>query len=116
MTNKRKSTLLFWTSIFVTYGIPIIAIINKYNLVAQFKAAPTKVKKSLFILFILALIILAMMSKIKLFLDNLDFSLLKCLLYGLIKSVPFLLGLVIVFNIMYIVDDLQFILSCITPR
>lgn len=115
MSNKQKRVVFFLLSLLIPIGIPLVVIVIRYDIVNAFLNTSTKVKISLIAAVFIVCLFISMYKKIKKFLNDMEFSVLKCIINGVVKLVP-LVSILLMFSNMYkVIDDIVFVMEWIIP-
>lgn len=115
MSNKQKRVVFFLLSLLIPIGIPLVVIVIRYDIVNAFLNTSTKVKISLIAAVFIVCLFISMYKKIKKFLNDMEFSVLKCIINGVVKLIP-LVSILLMFSNMYkVVDDIVFVMEWIIP-
>lgn len=115
MSSKVKRDLFFVSSLFVSIGIPVIAVVDKYNMIDYFTNAPEKIRWSILGAIMLVILFFSGYKKVKEYLNKLGFSWFKCFLYGTFKMLPLLAVLLLFGNMYRIIDDILFVIHWVIP-
>ena len=109
MTNKSKRNICFILSLLFSFVIPVIVIIDRYNMIEAFSNLSTKVQMSIIGCVVIMILALANIKKITEFINKIEFSIWKCLVSGTFKIIPLVAILVLLTNITLIIDDLTYV-------
>lgn len=119
MSNKKKRLIFFLLTITSSFIIPIIVVAVKYDIIEQFKALPSKVKVSMIGMIIILGLSFAFYKKLKKFLNKMEFSIIKHLVFGLIHFLILVSVLFLLIGINAIIEDVvyvfKWIVSCNIP-
>lgn len=109
MTNKSKRNLCFILSLLFSFVIPVIVIIDRYNMIEAFSNLSTKVKLSIIGCVIVVILAISNIKKITDFVNSIEFSIWKCLVSGTFKIIPLVCILLLLTNITLLIDDLTYV-------
>lgn len=115
MSNKTKRMIFFLLSLIIPIGIPLVVVLIQYDVLKLYTEASTTVKVSIIAAIFIISLFIAMYNKIRKFLNEMDFSLVKCLINGLVKIIPLICLLLIFVNMYKVVDDIVFVMEWIIP-
>ena len=115
MSNKTKRFVYFALSLIISIGVPLIVVLDKYKVIEAFRNAPTKVRVSIIAAIFIISFFIAMRKKIKQFLNDMEFSLLKCLVNGIVKITPLICILLVFANLYKVIDDIVYVMRWIIP-
>ena len=94
-------------------AIPILVVLLKYNMIEAFSNAPTKIKLSITGCILILIILFVNFKKILKYLNDMTFSVFKCIVNGVIKISPLVCILLILVNMDKFIVDLRYVVSWI---
>lgn len=109
MTNKTKRDLCFALTILFSFVIPATVVVIKYHMVEAFMHASTSVQLSIMGCIIILIMALCNIKKITTFINNIEFSIMKCIISGAFKMIPLICILLLLTNMNLIINDLTYI-------
>lgn len=107
--------IFFLLSLIIPIGIPLVVIIVRYDVLKLYTEASTGVKISIIAAIFIVSLFIALYNKIRKFLNELDFSFVKCLINGTVKIIPLVCLLLMFANMYKVVDDIVFVMEWIIP-
>lgn len=113
MSNNTKRILFFIASIIVSVGIPLTAIIIKYDMIHKFARQTTRLKISIIGAIIFIILFTIFFKKIVKFLNDQEFSMTLVVIKNIIKIIPLVCISLLLINMMYIIDDLMYVFGWI---
>lgn len=111
MNNNSKRILFFALTILFSAIIPIVVVAIKYKLIEAYLNAGTAVQVSIIGCVLVILILLFNIKKVMLFLNDMPFSVFKCIVNGVVKILPLICIMSILINMDTIVNDLTYVTS-----
>ena len=115
MSNKTKRIIFFLLSLIIPIGIPLVVVLIQYDVLKLYTEASTTVKVSIIAAIFIISFFIAMRKKIKQFLNDMEFSLLKCLVNGIVKITPLICILLVFANLYKVIDDIVYVMRWIIP-
>ena len=108
MSNKVKRNLCFAAAVVFSFAIPVLAVVIRYDMLNAYMEASTKVQISIVACIIIAIIALCNIKRITQFINNIEFSIFKCIISGLFKIIPLVCIVLILVNMTALIDDLTY--------
>lgn len=115
MSNNTKRIIFFLLSLIIPIGIPLLVVVIRYDIIDAFINTSTKVKISLIAAVFIICLFIAMYKKIKKFLNDMEFSVTKCIINGVVKLAPLICILLMFSNMYKVVDDIVFVMEWVIP-
>ena len=115
MNNKTKRMIFFLLSLIIPIGVPLVVVLVQYDVLKLYTEASTTVKVSIIAAIFIVSLFIALYKKIKNFLNEMDFSLVKCLINGVVKIIPLVCLLLIFVNMYKVIDDIVFVMEWVIP-
>ena len=109
MSNKVKRNLCFIAAVVFSFAIPVLAVVIRYDMLNAYMKASTKVQISIVACIIIAIIALCNIKRITQFINNIEFSIFKCIISGLFKIIPLVCIVLILVNMTALIDDLTYV-------
>lgn len=109
MSNKVKRNLCFVAAVVFSFAIPVLAVVIRYDMLNAYMEASTKVQISIVACIIIAIIALCNIKRITQFINNIEFSIFKCIISGLFKIIPLVCIVLILVNMTALIDDLTYV-------
>jgi hypothetical protein len=115
MSNKTKRMIFFLLSLIIPIGIPLVVVLIQYDVLKLYTEASTTVKVSIIAAIFIVSLFIALYNKIRKFLNEMEFSLVKCLINGIVKMIPLVCILLVFANMYKVIDDIVFVMEWIIP-
>lgn len=109
MNNITKRNLCFIASVIFSFAIPIITTIIRFDMYKVYMKASTKIKISILGCIIIIITTICNFKKIKEYIDSIDFSIWKCIMYGLFKMIPLVCISLLLYNMTTLIEDLRYV-------
>lgn len=111
MSNNTKRILFFTLTILFSAIIPMLVVALKYKLFEAYLEASTAVQVSIIGCVLIIFILLFNIKKVMQFLNDMPFSVFKCIINGVTKLLPLICIMTILVNINTIINDLTYVTS-----
>lgn len=109
MSNKRKRFLFFFLTLLFSFGIPAIVTIIQYDIIEQYLSLPKEVRFSMWSMFIVMILSIIFYRKVRKFLNKMEFSIFKHLMFGAVHFVMLISILFTLIGVNIIIEDVIYI-------
>lgn len=109
MSNNSKRILFFILTILFSAIIPIVVIAIKYKLFEAYLEASTAIQISITGCILIMIVLLFNIKKVMQFLNDMPFSVFKCIINGTVKLLPLICLMTVLINMDKMIYDLTYV-------